>query len=87
LKLFKLNYNYIKNNLKGGVIQILIEWNCNLDLGKECLPKYSFRRFDIPFKQTATSSGFNFRFADKFNIENKEQRILYKAYGLRFIIR
>ena len=47
---------------KGGVIQIIIEWNCDYDFGKECLPKYSFRRFDIPFKQTATSSGFNFRY-------------------------
>lgn len=72
--------------LKGGVIQILIEWNCNLDTTKDCLPKYSFRRFDIPFKETSTSSGFNFRFADKFKVDNIEKRILYKAFGLRFVI-
>ena len=47
--------------LKGGVIEIIIEWNCDFDLGPLCLPKYSFRRFDTPFKETATSSGFNFR--------------------------
>ncbi len=72
--------------IKGGVIQIQIEWDCNLDTTKDCLPKYFFRRFDIPFKQTTTSSGFNFRYADRFNTDGKEQRILYKAFGLRFII-
>lgn len=72
--------------IKGGVIQIHIEWNCNLDTTKECLPKYSFSRFDIPFKQTTTSSGFNFRYADKFKTGIREERILYKAFGLRFII-
>jgi P2X purinoceptor 4 len=68
------------------VIQIEIIWNCNYDFFAKCLPKYTFRRFDSPFFATKAASGFNFRFADKFIMEGKERRVLYKAYGLRFII-
>ncbi len=71
---------------KGGVILIEIIWNCDYDFSDTCLPKYSFTRFDYPFKTTKTSSGFNFRFANKFRINGKDFRVLYKAYGLRFII-
>ena len=68
--------------LKGGVIQVEVIWNCDFDLyNRNCLPKYSFRRFDLPFHQTKTASGFNFRFADKFMTDGVERRVLYKAYG------
>ncbi len=72
--------------LKGGVIQIEIIWNCNFDLYSKCLPIYSFTRFDLPFYETKSASGFNFRFTNKFINNAQEQRVLYKAYGLRFII-
>lgn len=72
--------------LKGGVILIEIIWNCDYDFSSSCLPKYHFTRFDYPFKETKTSSGFNFRFANKFRVNNRDYRMLYKAYGLRFII-
>lgn len=47
---------------KGGVIQIEINWECNLDLdfGK-CMPKYTFERFDLKFRDLTGASGFNFR--------------------------
>jgi hypothetical protein len=74
---------------KGGVIQIEITWNCDYDYySSKCQPKYSFYRFDLPFKQSQTASGFNFRFADKYLDMNTGQinRTLTKAFGLRFII-
>lgn len=69
---------------KGGVILIEIIWNCDFDFHSPCLPIYSFRRFDT--KESNTASGFNFRFANKFIDNQKEYRVLYKAFGLRFII-
>jgi len=79
--------NYNLNFLKGGVIQIEIRWDCNLDFDiKNCLPTYSFGRFDLSFKSSLAASGFNFRFADKFEVNGKIYRTLVKAYGLRFVI-
>lgn len=41
-------------------IQLLIEWNCNLDMSTEnCLPVYSFRRMDN--KDDKLAKGWNFR--------------------------
>ncbi|CAF0949069.1 unnamed protein product [Brachionus calyciflorus] len=70
--------------IKGGVVVIDIIWECDFDFNKQCLPKFGFRRFDT--KETNTASGFNFRFANKFRMYDKEYRTLFKAYGLRFII-
>ena len=70
--------------IKGGVVLIEIIWNCNFDFGGHCLPQYSFRRFDT--KESNTATGFNFRFANKFKMNDLEYRVLYKAYGIRFII-
>lgn len=50
------------------------------------MPKYSFSRFDLPYKETKTANGFNFRFANKYKINQTEYRMLYKAYGLRLIV-
>ncbi len=47
--------------IKGDVIQIEVIWDCNLDLGGECHPKYSFSRFEMPFKDSKAAAGFNFR--------------------------
>lgn len=72
---------------RGGVVQIEIQWNCDYDLySKKCQPKYSFERFDLPFKRSNAASGFNFRYADKYKVGSEFQRTLVKAYGLRFII-
>ena len=46
---------------QGGVVQIIINWDCNLDHGEDdCLPEYSFRRLDS--KADVLSPGYNFRF-------------------------
>ncbi len=71
---------------KGGVVQIEIDWNCDYDKKDSCFPKYSFIRYDIPFSAVSAASGFNFRFANKFEINSTMYRTLVKAYGLRFII-
>ncbi|KAH9376804.1 hypothetical protein HPB48_019391 [Haemaphysalis longicornis] len=45
---------------KGGVIQIMISWDCDLDYDiKHCLPQYSFLRLDDP--EATVAPGFNFR--------------------------
>lgn len=46
--------------LQGGVIGVIITWNCNLDLpDAECNPHYSFRRLDP--KGVSASPGYNYR--------------------------
>lgn len=46
--------------LQGGVIGVIISWNCNLDLpDAECNPHYSFRRLDP--KGALASQGYNYR--------------------------
>lgn len=71
---------------KGSVIEININWDCNLDFRSICYPKYSFKRFDLKFKEASASSGFNFRYSNKFRVNGTDHRIMYKAYGLRFYI-
>ncbi|KAG0444056.1 hypothetical protein HPB47_014233, partial [Ixodes persulcatus] len=66
----------------GGVIQILIDWDCNLDFCLEsCVPKYSFVRLDDP--NVALSKGWNFRYPKNYN---ESMRTLVKAYGITFVI-
>lgn len=71
---------------KGGVVQIAIDWNCNYDFSRPCLPVYTFNRFDLPFDQASAASGFNFRFSDRYEVNGTTYRTLVKAYGLRFVI-
>ena len=43
------------------MVQIIINWDCNLDHGEDdCLPEYTFRRLDS--KEDALSPGYNFRY-------------------------
>ncbi|KAK3750953.1 hypothetical protein RRG08_009211 [Elysia crispata] len=83
-----VNFNDL--NFQGGVMQIVITWNCNLDHSiNDCVPSYSFRRLDKgDFK---ISKGFNFRYANQFGVVQpdgsfKLYRDLYKAYGVRFLV-
>ncbi|XP_070820639.1 P2X purinoceptor 7 isoform X1 [Chaetodon trifascialis] len=71
--------------VEGGVIGILIKWDCNLDrLMQRCLPKYTFRRLDEKESNKTLYPGLNFRYA-KYNVVNGvEERTLYKAFGIRF---
>ncbi|CAF4304206.1 unnamed protein product [Rotaria sp. Silwood2] len=71
----------------GGVIRVKIEWKCNLDKSVDyCVPEYSFKRLDGPYKEESFSPGFNFRFASHWKHNNQSFRTLTKAFGLRFII-
>lgn len=70
---------------KGGVIAIVITWNCNFDpLAYFCEPKYSFRRLDD--SKSPIAPGYNFRHANYFVQDDVLYRTLFKAYGIRFMI-
>ncbi|XP_062943003.1 P2X purinoceptor 2 isoform X1 [Cynocephalus volans] len=87
--IFKLGFiveqareNFTELAHKGGVIGVIINWDCDLDLSSaECNPKYSFRRLDP--KHVPASSGYNFRFAKYYNLNSTTTRTLIKAYGIR----
>ncbi|OWK15477.1 hypothetical protein Celaphus_00000868, partial [Cervus elaphus hippelaphus] len=72
--------------IKGGVIGIQIEWDCDLDKApSECYPRYYFNRLDNRFSGNSISSGYNFRFAKYYrDAAGVEFRTLFKAYGIRF---
>ncbi|XP_070689796.1 P2X purinoceptor 7 [Pempheris klunzingeri] len=71
--------------VEGGVIGILIKWDCNLDrLMQRCLPKYSFRRLDEKESNRTLYPGLNFRYAKYNTVNGVEERTLYKAFGIRF---
>lgn len=78
--------NYTDMAKEGGVMQILITWNCNLDFSEdECLPKYSFRRLDSALY--SISKGYNFRYAKYYKSDNgTESRTLYKVFGIKFVV-
>ena len=69
--------NYSRLTLKGGVINVDIKWDCNLewDFMKYCLPRYHVHILD--------DTGWNFRHA-KYHEENR--RTLIKAYGIKFLL-
>ncbi|CAO2629421.1 P2X purinoceptor 2 [Lemmus lemmus] len=75
--------NFTELAHKGGVIGVIINWDCDLDLSEsECNPKYSFRRLDPKYE--SASSGYNFRFAKYYKINTTTTtRTLIKAYGIR----
>ncbi|OQR68497.1 P2X purinoceptor 4-like, partial [Tropilaelaps mercedesae] len=65
---------------RGGVIQIVIEWNCDFDYDtKHCFPTYKFLRIDDP--EAVLARGWNFRYINKYGNGN---RTLHKAYGITF---
>ncbi|XP_070204685.1 P2X purinoceptor 4-like [Littorina saxatilis] len=70
---------------EGGVIEIIIDWDCNFDCSDECLPTYSFHRLDR--LENAPSRGFHLRYADHY-ADSTDQffRTLYRAYGIRIIV-
>ncbi|XP_052073580.1 P2X purinoceptor 4-like isoform X2 [Mytilus californianus] len=77
--------NYTDMAKEGGVIEIQIQWNCNLDLSvTECVPKYIFRRLDSA--DYKISKGYNFRYAKYYKENDTEYRTLYKAFGIKFIL-
>uniref|UniRef100_A0A452QK21 P2X purinoceptor 2 n=1 Tax=Ursus americanus TaxID=9643 RepID=A0A452QK21_URSAM len=87
--IFKLGFiveqageNFTELAHTGGVIGVIINWDCDLDLSaSKCNPKYSFRRLDP--KHVPASSGYNFRFAKYYKTNGSTTRTLIKAYGIR----
>nr|AAC08993.1 P2X2 receptor splice variant P2X2-2 [Cavia porcellus] len=74
--------NFTELAHRGGVIGVIINWDCDLDLpSSHCNPKYSFRRLDP--KHVPASSGYNFRFAKYYRVNSTTTRTLIKAYGIR----
>nr|XP_020514182.1 P2X purinoceptor 4-like [Labrus bergylta] len=72
-------------SVEGGVIGIMIEWDCNLDrLMQSCLPRYTFRRLDEKESNRTLYPGLNFRYAKYNTVNGVEERTLYKAFGIRF---
>lgn len=55
-------YLYILFILQGGIIGVVIKWDCNLDFDKKyCFPTYEFTRLDDPNAKLAP--GWNFRYS------------------------
>ncbi|XP_013091481.2 P2X purinoceptor 4-like isoform X1 [Biomphalaria glabrata] len=82
-------YPYSAVAVEGGVIEVVINWDCNLDFSvDDCLPEYSFKRLDRG--DYSISRGFNFRYADYYAVKEndtfKQYRNLYKATGIIFVI-
>lgn len=78
--------SYKQLSIKGGVISIVIAWDCNLDLGnKSCRPAYRFERLDDT-DYNHISSGFNFRYVHYSNTGSNQKRQLVKAFGILFLI-
>ncbi|XP_072445417.1 P2X purinoceptor 1 isoform X2 [Chiloscyllium punctatum] len=83
----ELQENFSVLAYKGGMIGILIDWNCDLDWSeKHCKPTYSFHQLYGGMGKDQVSAGFNFRYAKYYKENNVEMRDLYKVYGIRFDI-
>ncbi|XP_014816486.1 PREDICTED: P2X purinoceptor 7 [Calidris pugnax] len=76
------NQKFSEMAIKGGIIAIRINWDCNLDSWSySCSPKYSFQRLD----DNKTMPGFHFRYARYYKTPHgEEQRTLFEVYGIRF---
>ncbi|KAM6965377.1 P2X purinoceptor 4a-like [Aplochiton taeniatus] len=72
--------------VKGGIMGILIDWTCDLDLwAGPCYPKYIFRGLDNQAPENNIAPGYNFRFARFYKTHNgDETRTLVKGYRIRF---
>uniref|UniRef100_F7D6S0 P2X purinoceptor n=1 Tax=Ornithorhynchus anatinus TaxID=9258 RepID=F7D6S0_ORNAN len=70
--------------LKGGVVGITIDWNCDLDWPvRFCKPVYQFH--SLYDEGNKISSGFNFRFA-RYYTNGTSRRKLFKVFGIQFDI-
>ncbi|XP_005403195.1 PREDICTED: P2X purinoceptor 7 isoform X2 [Chinchilla lanigera] len=79
--------NFSEVAVKGGIMGIEINWDCNLDRWfHRCRPKYSFRRLDDKTARESLYPGYNFRYAKYYRENNVEKRTLMKVFGIRFDI-
>uniref|UniRef100_A0A8C3S0D2 P2X purinoceptor n=1 Tax=Chelydra serpentina TaxID=8475 RepID=A0A8C3S0D2_CHESE len=71
--------------LKGGVVGITIDWDCDLDWPVTfCKPVYRFH--GLYNDDNNVSPGFNFRYAKYYRDNGTDYRTLYKVFGIRFDI-
>ncbi|TFK12889.1 zinc finger protein 410 [Platysternon megacephalum] len=71
--------------LKGGVVGITIDWDCDLDWPVTyCKPAYQFH--GLYNDDNNVSPGFNFRYAKYYRDNGTDYRTLYKVFGIRFDI-
>ncbi|VDK84642.1 unnamed protein product [Dibothriocephalus latus] len=69
---------------KGGILGIVINWDCDLDYGiQSCNPQYSFTNLE---DSDDRFGGFNFRYAIYYREGGVLHRDLIKAFGIRFNI-
>ena len=75
--------NYSEMAFKGGVINIGINWSCDLDhdFFSHCRPVYKFSRMN--HRNAKIGGGWNFRHAHYFD---ENTRILYKSFGINFVV-
>nr|XP_014342314.1 PREDICTED: P2X purinoceptor 6-like isoform X1 [Latimeria chalumnae] len=71
-------YDFQTIAVKGGVVRIIVDWDCDLDRSAICLPHYSFSLQDVHY---------NFRTVQYYwGKDEREFRKLIKLYGIRFDI-
>ncbi|XP_072475065.1 P2X purinoceptor 1 isoform X2 [Notamacropus eugenii] len=77
--------NFSTLAVKGGVVGITIDWNCDLDWAvRHCKPVYEFH--SLYNEENNLSPGFNFRFARYYMENGTHYRHLFKVFGIRFDI-
>ncbi|KAM9117507.1 P2X purinoceptor 1 isoform 3-T3 [Pangshura tecta] len=77
--------NFSALALKGGVVGITIDWDCDLDWPVTyCKPVYQFH--GLYNDDNNVSPGFNFRYAKYYRDNGTDYRTLYKVFGIRFDI-
>ncbi|CAF3436226.1 unnamed protein product, partial [Rotaria sp. Silwood2] len=61
------------------------DWTCNFDRSpKKCVPTYEFSL--LQSGDDKLSPGINYRFVQKYRVNETNYRTLSKVYGLRFVI-
>lgn len=81
------NKHFLAMAAKGGVISVIIKWDCNFDYHEsECKPKYSFKRLDNYHKH-GIAKGYNFRYPLLYMEDGVQKRHLVKAHGILFLLR
>ncbi|XP_020820425.1 P2X purinoceptor 1 isoform X2 [Phascolarctos cinereus] len=77
--------NFSTLAVKGGVVGVTIDWNCDLDWAvRHCKPVYAFH--SLYNEENNLSPGFNFRFARYYMENGTHYRHLFKVFGIRFDI-
>jgi len=70
---------------EGGLVEIEQKWKCNFDFKPDrCFPTWEFRR--VQSGDEIQSPGINYRYAQKYRVNDTDFRTLYKVYGIRFIV-